>query len=66
MQGKANTSENNNLQSTPSDAAATATARNAEMDPDLALIVKSWPNLPEHIKMAIKALVQTHTGEKQK
>ena len=34
--------------------------------PDLALIAEAWPNLPEHIRAAIKALVQTHTGEDQK
>ena len=36
-----------------------------ENDPELRLIVESWPNLPEHIKAAIKALVQTHTAEKK-
>jgi len=29
-------------------------------DLDLRLIVEHWPELPEHIKAAIKALVQTH------
>jgi hypothetical protein len=37
----------------------------AEKDPDLALVVECWPNLPEHIKQAIKTLVDTaNTGAK--
>jgi len=34
-----------------------------ENDPDLRLVIESWPELPEHIKAAIKALVQTHKTE---
>jgi hypothetical protein len=30
----------------------------AEKYPDLALVVEHWPNLPEHIKAAVKALVE--------
>jgi len=29
----------------------------AENDPDLALVVERWPNLPEHIKQTIKTLL---------
>ena len=34
-------------------------------DPDLALVVERWPDLPEHIKAAIKALIQTNNTEKK-
>jgi hypothetical protein len=36
----------------------------SELPPDLAEIVSIWPELPGHIKAAIKALVQTHTAAK--
>lgn len=29
-----------------------------EIDPDLRLIIKQWPNLPEYIKASIKALAE--------
>jgi hypothetical protein len=32
---------------------------------ELAEIVAIWPELPRHIKAAIKALIQTHKGEKK-
>jgi hypothetical protein len=31
--------------------------------PELQEIISAWPNLPEHIKAAIKALIQTHKTE---
>jgi hypothetical protein len=30
-----------------------------QKDPDLALAVERWPNLPEHIKAAVKALIKS-------
>jgi len=35
-------------------------AQITQKHPDLAEIVAVWPELPEHIKQAIKVLVQTH------
>ena len=37
----------------------------SENDQDLKQILQRWPELPEHIKAAIKALVQTHNTEKK-
>jgi len=37
----------------------------SELPSDLVEIVAIWPELPEHIKAAIKALVQTHLMEKK-
>ena len=37
--------------------------KKAHADPDLSEIINVWPKLPEHIKAAIKALVQTHKTE---
>jgi hypothetical protein len=34
-------------------------AENTPPDPDLALIQDRWPELPEHIKAAVLALVRT-------
>jgi len=33
--------------------------------PELVQIIITWPELPEHIKAAIKALIQTHKPEKK-
>ena len=34
----------------------------SELPPDMAEIIAVWPELPEHIKTAIKALIQAHKG----
>jgi hypothetical protein len=31
--------------------------------PDLAAVVEVWPNLPDTIKAAIRALIQTHISQ---
>jgi hypothetical protein len=35
------------------------------LNSDLAEIARTWPDLPGHIKAAIKALIQTHEAEKK-
>ena len=37
----------------------------SDIPSELAEIVAVWPELPEHIKAAIKALIQTHQMEKK-
>jgi hypothetical protein len=38
---------------------APSTSQNPQ-DPNLAKVVERWPNLSEHIKLAINALIQTN------
>jgi hypothetical protein len=41
----------------------TLDAKKAPSDPDLDLIEKQWPKLPEHIKAAVLALVRVSPAE---
>jgi len=41
------------------------TKKTQRLPADLAEIVAVWPELPEHIKAAVRALVQTHKWEKK-
>jgi hypothetical protein len=38
-------------------------APEAPKDPDLDIVVKAWPELPEHIEAAVKTLIQTHANK---
>ena len=54
------------LQEAAKDACAPACAREAKnglISPELEQVIKAWPELPQHIKAAIKALIQTHHTE---
>ena len=51
--------------SNPEESGAKCGALKDKNDSDLAKIIEAWPELPEHIKAAIKALVQTHSAEKK-
>ena len=41
------------------------TPKDSDVVENLAQIIELWPELPEHIKAAIKALVKTHRTERQ-
>jgi hypothetical protein len=38
---------------------ACSLARELQIDPDLACVIRAWPALPSHIKVAVVALVRT-------
>jgi hypothetical protein len=40
-------------------------APKAQEDPDLDMVVKAWPELPEETKTAVKKLIETHSRESE-
>ena len=48
------------ISETPSAESGAREGETTSKDPDLALIVERWPKLPEHIKAAIRTLVQAY------
>lgn len=43
----------------------TDSAKTPKISPELEQIITAWPELPEHIKTKIKALIQTHNKEQK-
>jgi hypothetical protein len=57
--------DNKRLTENPNPVLSTSLDNLLQKYPELAQLIKTWPELPEHIKAAIKALVQTHNTEKK-
>jgi hypothetical protein len=51
--------QNQALTESPENVLASCLALLTPKYPELALVVNSWPNLPEHIKAAVKALINS-------
>jgi hypothetical protein len=59
--GNSQTPVNTHLIENANPVLATSLDKIVQKYPDLAEIVKAWPELPENTKDAIKALIQTHS-----
>ena len=59
-----NNALNNTTPTTPKQEKVQNQVQILQKHPELEQIIKVWPELPEHIKAAIKALTQTHIKEK--
>jgi hypothetical protein len=52
--------KNNNLQTSLQKDSEKGQKTEEKLLPELAEVVKTWPDLPEHIKQAIMALIRTN------
>jgi len=55
--------ENSSLQTKPENSPKTPESQFEKLPPDLAEIVAVWPELPEHIRQTIKALIKAWCSE---
>ncbi len=60
---KPQVSDNKDVAHSPQSAMVHNTVHKPHFSPDLLEIIDRWDSLPEHIKAAIKALIQTHSTE---
>ena len=61
--------KNSNLEKSASDGKTDSAAKSGAVqtditnfEPDLTTVINAWPNLPEHIRAAVMALVRTGGG----
>ncbi len=57
---KAQTTENKRLIENDNPVLSTSLDKTLQKHSDLEQIISAWPNLPEHIKVAIQALVESN------
>ncbi len=66
LEGNQQDIENKALTEDTNPVLATGLDKTLQKYPELARLIEAWPDLPEHTKAAIKALVQTHIKVKRR